>query len=205
MLALAIKTSPRLSTASNSITSDSRDKSGMICTHCKKTGHDVATCFAKIGYPEWWETRPRREGERGAGGGRGPAPQQRRDGGRGTGGAGVVHHVAAAGHGVPAGIAGSSADMMHGGYPSPLSGEQWQKLMSLLGNDNPSNPGSSNSDRLMGKNSSVTWIFDTGATLHATGSHDCLVDCFEGPVCPVILPDGSTICHVPIREIARPR
>lgn len=25
------------------------------CTHCNKSGHDIASCFQLIGYPEWWE------------------------------------------------------------------------------------------------------------------------------------------------------
>ena len=70
-----------------------------------------------------------------------------------------------------------------------LSGEQWSKLLSLLGNDYSS----TKSTNLMGKLSSITWIFDTGAALHATGSRACLFDCFEGPRSPVILPDGSSI------------
>ncbi|KAF7805372.1 Retrovirus-related Pol polyprotein from transposon RE2 [Senna tora] len=41
---------------------DSRDKN-MVCSHCKKTGHDSANCFALVGYPEWWGDRPRGDGK----------------------------------------------------------------------------------------------------------------------------------------------
>ncbi|KAF7839695.1 retrovirus-related Pol polyprotein from transposon TNT 1-94 [Senna tora] len=58
---------------------DSRDKN-MVCSHCKKIGHDSANCFALVGYPEWWGDRPRGDGK-GSGRGRG----QSNNGGRGRG------------------------------------------------------------------------------------------------------------------------
>ncbi|GAA0169607.1 hypothetical protein LIER_24053 [Lithospermum erythrorhizon] len=36
------------------------DKSKLLCTHGHIHGHDITTCFLKIGYPEWWETWFRR-------------------------------------------------------------------------------------------------------------------------------------------------
>lgn len=27
------------------------------CSHCKKSGHDLANCFKLNGYPEWWGER----------------------------------------------------------------------------------------------------------------------------------------------------
>ena len=30
-----------------------------ICSNCKRSGHDANSCFALIGYPEWWRDRPR--------------------------------------------------------------------------------------------------------------------------------------------------
>ncbi|RVW76793.1 Retrovirus-related Pol polyprotein from transposon RE1 [Vitis vinifera] len=44
------------------------NKSGS-CTHCGKTGHDVADCFQLKGYPDWWPTRQMGRG-RGRGRGR---------------------------------------------------------------------------------------------------------------------------------------
>lgn len=29
------------------------------CKHCQRTGHSLDSCFAVIGYPEWWGERPR--------------------------------------------------------------------------------------------------------------------------------------------------
>jgi len=37
----------------------------MICSHCKCSGHDTNSCFALVGYPEWWGDRPRTEGKNG--------------------------------------------------------------------------------------------------------------------------------------------
>ena len=31
----------------------------VVCTNCKREGHDANTCFQLIGYPEWWGNRPR--------------------------------------------------------------------------------------------------------------------------------------------------
>ncbi|XP_075501997.1 uncharacterized protein LOC142540031 isoform X2 [Primulina tabacum] len=49
------------------------DKSGLMCSHCHRPGHDIVTCFQLLGYPEWWGDRPRTQGAtyaRGKGGGR---------------------------------------------------------------------------------------------------------------------------------------
>ena len=32
---------------------DRPDKSHLVCTHCKKSGHLVSECFELIGYPDW--------------------------------------------------------------------------------------------------------------------------------------------------------
>ncbi|KAF7822484.1 retrovirus-related Pol polyprotein from transposon TNT 1-94 [Senna tora] len=34
-----------------------------VCSHCKKIGHESRSCFALIGYPEWWGDRPRSDGK----------------------------------------------------------------------------------------------------------------------------------------------
>nr|GLL17117.1 uncharacterized protein LOC109149213 [Ipomoea trifida] len=36
---------------------DKPDKSHLLCTHCKKSGHDVSQCFEIHGYLEWYENR----------------------------------------------------------------------------------------------------------------------------------------------------
>ncbi|KAF7813981.1 retrovirus-related Pol polyprotein from transposon TNT 1-94 [Senna tora] len=41
---------------------DGRDKT-VVCSHCKRNGHEAENCFALVGYPEWWGDRPRGDGK----------------------------------------------------------------------------------------------------------------------------------------------
>ncbi|GAA0143893.1 hypothetical protein LIER_04471 [Lithospermum erythrorhizon] len=41
---------------------DSRTKGNNFYTFCHRSGHDIITCFAKNGYPEWSGDRPQRSG-----------------------------------------------------------------------------------------------------------------------------------------------
>ena len=59
---------------------DGRDKSSVVCSHCKRTGHEDDTCFALHGYLEWWGDRLRSDGKSVGRGGQSSA----RGGGRGT-------------------------------------------------------------------------------------------------------------------------
>lgn len=56
------------------------DKSKFLCTHCNRRGHNVDACWAKHGYPEWWEHGTPRGGgrpmSRGAKGGRHNQPHK---------------------------------------------------------------------------------------------------------------------------------
>ncbi|KAJ9541663.1 hypothetical protein OSB04_028169 [Centaurea solstitialis] len=36
---------------------DRPDKSHLVCSHYKKTGHEATNCFELIGYPRWFEER----------------------------------------------------------------------------------------------------------------------------------------------------
>ncbi|KAL6315531.1 hypothetical protein AAG906_000832 [Vitis piasezkii] len=50
---------------------DGKDKT-VICSNCKRKGHEADSCFQRIGYPEWWGDRPRTTtGGRSGGRGRG--------------------------------------------------------------------------------------------------------------------------------------
>ena len=64
---------------------ESKDKT-VLCSNCKRTGHDAESCFQLIGYPEWWGDRPRGGGGRGTGRGQGGQKQPAASGGRGRGG-----------------------------------------------------------------------------------------------------------------------
>ncbi|GAA0162877.1 transmembrane signal receptor [Lithospermum erythrorhizon] len=199
-----------LALRSNSRMGDYGDKSKLFCTLCKKQGHDITTCFLKVGYPDWWETRNRKGGRSGGG----VAPGNRVAALPGTaatgnkvptqaftGGGAALHAVFSdsareVGAGPPCVQRGSEvagACVQRGseaaGAVPVMSPDQWQRLMSLIGN--PETP--STSERLMGKPTILPWIFDTGATVHATGTLDCLVDQFDDIPCPLTLPDGSVI------------
>lgn len=43
----------------------------LVCTHCGKSGHEVAECYQLKGYPEWWGERGRNSSSRGSFRGRG--------------------------------------------------------------------------------------------------------------------------------------
>lgn len=106
-------------------TFDKPDKSHLSCTHCKKTGHEVTSCFEVNGYPEWWSDHVKAAGK---GAGRGKASQS---GGRGRGFA-RANMVAASS--TPIESAGHSAVGKTSGPPHVFSAEQWQTLAGLIGN-----------------------------------------------------------------------
>ncbi|GAA0150092.1 hypothetical protein LIER_37060 [Lithospermum erythrorhizon] len=108
-----------------------------------------------------------------------------------SGGGAALHAVFSeppeASHGIdPSRFQGGSG----AAFPS-MSQDQWQRLMSLIGN--PDTP-SSSSDCLMGKSTISLWIFDTWATVHATGTLVCLVDQFDYLCYPCLLPGDRVIC-----------
>ncbi|RVW31122.1 hypothetical protein CK203_117311 [Vitis vinifera] len=37
---------------------DGKDKT-VICSICKRKGHEADSCFQRIGYPKWWGDKPR--------------------------------------------------------------------------------------------------------------------------------------------------
>ncbi|XP_047331139.1 uncharacterized protein LOC124934664 [Impatiens glandulifera] len=167
------------------------DKSKLVCSHYKKLGHDIADCFDKHGFPEWFLERQRK--------GRGGDPRRRGAmvGGASAGGAQAASAVPSfvGGFGTSSasaqGLVAQPPSPQHGSFHIPgLTPTRWQNLLRLAGND------SSCTNRLSGKYH-LSWIIDSGATLHATGVQDYLVDCFVGMECPISLPDGSiVIAHI---------
>ncbi|GAA0159498.1 transmembrane signal receptor [Lithospermum erythrorhizon] len=98
----------------NSRMGDYGDKSKLFCTLCKKQGHDITTCFLKVGYPDWWEIRNRNK-----------VPTQAFTG--------ALHAVFSdsareVGAGPPCVQRGSEAV----GAVPVMSPDQWQRLMSLI-------------------------------------------------------------------------
>lgn len=48
-----------------------------FCTGCGRSGHDVSGCFKVVGYPDWWEERPRNKNKSSSSSGRGRGFQPR--------------------------------------------------------------------------------------------------------------------------------
>ncbi|CAH9108208.1 unnamed protein product [Cuscuta epithymum] len=101
------------------------DKSGLICSYCKYSGHEVANCFELNGYPDWWGDRPR-PGIKGTGRGR---PVNTGSSSRNKPGA-KAHAAVATDHTNKESNGGGSSSSV------PLPGftqEQWKSLLSMLG------------------------------------------------------------------------
>lgn len=175
--------------------SEKIDKSGLTCSHCHRSGHDIVTCFQLLGYPEWWGDRPRTQEvthSRGKGGG--GRMMNSTVGGRGRGAA--VRAVAVEGcnnmvgdsvHGQKNSSNTTASTSNTPGSLPDLSADQWQKIAAMFGNSQPF------TDRLHGEFSKTSWIIDTGASNHVTGNESHLFDIHDNVACPVGLPDGKKI------------
>ncbi|KAL1205543.1 hypothetical protein V5N11_003720 [Cardamine amara subsp. amara] len=144
------------------------DKSKLVCTQCKKTGHLADTCYQLIGFPEWWAERSL---QRGRGGTRG---------GRGRGG--FVRANAVTVHSDPN---KPSQEAERSGYVG-LSNEQWSKLIKMLEDQKPVP-----ATRLNGKIDSLNWVLDSGATNHMTCSREFLTELKYMLPCSIGLPNGK--------------
>ncbi|CAH9137923.1 unnamed protein product [Cuscuta epithymum] len=115
-----------------------QDKSGLQCSYCKFSGHDVTACFELHGYPDWWGDRPRL-GIKGAGRSRSNTSGLPSNPGVSRGGSMAKAHAAVAAE--PAGKTLQQGESS-GGQSTPLPGftpEQWSSLVSLFGNSLPTN------------------------------------------------------------------
>ncbi|CAH9086436.1 unnamed protein product [Cuscuta epithymum] len=92
----------------NKARQEKAERTNRVCTHCKKKGHDVNSCFKLLGYPEWWEHRNRPN-----------------NGTAGRGGGGVKTHA------VTTSGAGTSSSVESKGLPE-LTQKQVQALLNLL-------------------------------------------------------------------------
>ncbi|KAK3012177.1 hypothetical protein RJ639_010476 [Escallonia herrerae] len=158
-----------------------KDKN-MVCSNCKRSGHESENCFLLIGYPEWWGDCPRGDGKPG-GRGRGQQQQKmRHSGSRGRGGTSSANAVQTVGEG-PFVSAANAVDT-ESSETLGLSTKQWQTLLGMLKSQKPNA-----SEKMIGKNN--LWIIDTGASNHMTGTAKNLRDVREISSCPVALPDGN--------------
>ncbi|CAH9138190.1 unnamed protein product [Cuscuta epithymum] len=106
------------------------DKTGLTCTYCKYSGHEVTNCFELNGYPDWWGDRPRLGIKNG---GRGRSTPT------GAAGAGRGRATAKAHAAVTETVPKPSPKQAEGssGQTTPLPGftaEQWNSLLSVIGN-----------------------------------------------------------------------
>ena len=69
---------------------------------------------------------------------------------------------------------------------SRLNSEQWKALLNMLNNQK-----SGTNERMTGKQDTLHWIIDSGATNHTVGDLKNLQNLGEIPSCPVGLPNGS--------------
>lgn len=147
---------------------DRPDRSSLVCSHCKKSGHDIATCVKLIGYPAHWHDFGGRGRCRASGRGRGPPAAARAN----------------------AAASSSSLDSSASGSVAPSSlftADQWKVLAGMFGNVKlPEN-------RLTSKFDSHSWIIDTRASHHVTGIFSWLFDVHDIPSCPVGLPNGNSV------------
>ena len=160
---------------------DLRDPSA-TCTLCGRTGHLAANCFRKIGYPTWWGDRPRSklpstsDLSKAPVASRTPATTSRRtDTAR-------VNHISAAAPATAATMALNDDDRV--GFTG-LNDQQWRTLVHMLNERNPVSH-----DRFSGTFFSESWIIDSGASNHMTGTLDCLSDVTTIPPIRINLPDG---------------
>lgn len=178
------------------------EKAKLHCSHCKKTGHNMSTCFKLHGTPSWWVKKfgVSKAGARATHGSAGVAETHvaaaEGGGARGRGSGGLVRANAIFGCAPTAGgttsdsqatgapvVGGDSHGSGGGALTAVLTQEQVQALLKLV-NDQPP-------ERMMGMCSVLSWILDTGASNHVTSNHSCLRNMCDVSY-PLGLLDGHT-------------
>lgn len=132
---------------------ENREKN-VVCSNCSKAGHDSVSCFQLIGYPEWWGDRSRTSG-RGAGRRHGGQRQSAVTGGRGRGGQIKANAMQVGSTSKAEQLTDTDKAGING-----LNSEQWNKLLNLLNSEKEG--------RLSGKQKTIEWVIDTGASHHMT-------------------------------------
>ncbi|WVZ25460.1 hypothetical protein V8G54_004004 [Vigna mungo] len=142
-----------------------------ICRNCGRTGHDVNACFQLIGYPEWWGDRPKSDGKAS---GKSKMMQRGRE---------IGVKANAAQTSTNGGATGPVTDADKAGLTG-LTSDQWQKLMNMLNKVDPN-------EKMIGTFQYTSWIIDTGASNHMTGSMKEMHEVRDIVPCPVGLPNGA--------------
>lgn len=157
--------------SSRSLTMSREERQRLLCSSCGRNGHLAENCFRTLGYPDWWGDRPRNKNTPGRGDGNSTS--------RGT----SASRAPSTNQAPPARAnAVTTSDRL--GF-SGLNDEQWKSLVEFL--DQRKKP---STDRLTGTFFLSSWIVDTGATNHMTGSLDYLTDPHDMAPMSVKLPDG---------------
>ena len=175
-MAHAVRTSAGVSSASSRGQFVSREeRMKLLCSSCGRKGHLATNCFRSLGYPDWWGDRPR--------------GRFQTSNGQGTSSPSSRQPSAA-----PARVnAVTTSTQQHSANTltatdrvglTGLSDEQWKTLVTLLNEHKPA------SNTLSGTSSVSSWIVDSGATNHMTGTLGFLIDIRDTASLPVKLPDG---------------
>ncbi|CAL9221360.1 unnamed protein product [Arabidopsis halleri] len=171
--AFAVQMRPR----SNQFQGDK--EKGVICKHCNRGGHASDSCYAVIGYPDWWGERPRSRSLQGRG--RGGASSS---GGRGRGASTYANRVL-----VPNLDTTEQANYVVTDQDreavSGFTESQWRSLKNII------NAGKEvGTEKLTGKSCSPSWIMDTGASHHLTGKYEILTNVRDMDPVLIVLADG---------------
>lgn len=145
------------------------------CTACGRSGHEASGCFTIIGYPEWWEDRPKnRTSVRSKTNNQTKNVQPQAN----------TATVTKAGQAskVQANVIITEADRLG---LTGITDDQWRIVHKLI------NKGTATNEHLQGKNDECVWILDTGATHHMTGCLEIMEDTRDITPIPVLLPAGS--------------
>ena len=147
-----------------------------VCTSCGRTGHLAENCFRKIGYPWWWGDRPRSKNS--------SSPQSLPMGQNGDRKAKTVQANCVS---APSQVVSANTVITEADRTSfvGLSDQQWKTLQTML---NERETGGSS--HLSGKYFIESWIIDTGASNHMTGSIDFLTEISVMAPVYIKLPDG---------------
>lgn len=144
------------------------------CTACGRMGHEAASCFKILGFPEWWGERPRNRNSpaTSTGRGRGQPPQ-----------ANVTQVLNA-----NTAAVGASPEISENDRQGLLgiTDDQWQLIRRVVNSEKTT-------EKLSGKINGPIWILDTGATHHMTGQLDLLEDLHDVAPVSVLLPAGENV------------
>ena len=155
---------------------DYRNKSS-VCSLCGRNGHIADQCFKKIGYPSWWGEKSKSKAGESTQQSSLPSPTNNRQ-----------NQVPRANQIVttPASANSVLTNTDRVGF-SGLNDAQWQSLVGLL---DERTRGNNNTTKLSGMFFLNSWIIDTGASNHMTGSLHYMSEIESMPPILIKLPDG---------------